>query len=600
MSLALLPADGISELLLLVALAGFSQFATTALFSSTSVSLSFSFTFLALLWFGPGGAVLTIVPVVLVHAVYPKRRPLMKVAFNFSAMALAAGVAAAVYTAAGGHTPPSGLVITLKPALLAAATYFIINTVTVSGAIGLTTERSILSVWLENHKWLSLYYAALAMITATVSVVGPRRDPGFLLLIPALIIPWAFVRLAVSRTKEFSQQKRHLKHLMAMQQVSLAVNNAASLAEVVASVAKRSQDVCGATFITLHLIDQETGELHALDIEPLRSLASIHPALRITSADLKHQEAVKPLVKRISQAVSRSGDGIPQTAIYNVLSIERRVVGVLGCLFTEEPDVSEEMSHLRHTLAQVTVSAIERMQKTQDLELSHRRLFHSQESVRKEVSSLLHGPVQTRLLVACHRLRDIEKTDLPENAGAASEVRTELRSLIEYLRSLSSQLHPSIIAVGLQPAFMSLAGRLGGVLDIEVKVDPRIEVLEAKGLLSEELRVALYRMAEEALTNTLKHAEATKATVSVTTSDGAVTLTVTDDGKGFVPSVAKRGLGLRMLHDYTNATEGLMTITSQPRAGTTIKIEMPFASAINSRTPVQTGLPAGLALPARV
>jgi hypothetical protein len=127
-----LPTEHIASLLVLIAVAGVSQFMTLSLFGPSSISLSFPFTFLSLLWFGPGAAILTNAAAVAVHAVYPERRPLSRVAFNYGSLSLAAGLAGVSYIVASGQVPPDGLMGEMFPALVAVTVYFITNSLAVS------------------------------------------------------------------------------------------------------------------------------------------------------------------------------------------------------------------------------------------------------------------------------------------------------------------------------------------------------------------------------------------------------------------------------------------------------------------------------------
>jgi signal transduction histidine kinase len=78
----------------------------------------------------------------------------------------------------------------------------------------------------------------------------------------------------------------------------------------------------------------------------------------------------------------------------------------------------------------------------------------------------------------------------------------------------------------------------------------------------------------EALTNVLKHADVTRATVSLTHEQGRLLLRVTDDGRGFNPDIASQN-GLAGLRDRTRALGGTVTIVSRPGEGTSISASLP-------------------------
>ncbi len=144
------------------------------------------------------------------------------------------------------------------------------------------------------------------------------------------------------------------------------------------------------------------------------------------------------------------------------MRVEDRLLGSLGLFFPNSVGPAGARLNLLGTLAEYAASAVDRQAKSRELELSRQRLFQSQEMVRRQVSGELHGPVQTRLLVVWHRLGQL-KTQLqtqgisPEHQKSIRGFRSELMELQEYVRSLSSQLYPPIVKVGLLPALRSLA-----------------------------------------------------------------------------------------------------------------------------------------------
>jgi two-component system, NarL family, sensor kinase len=91
----------------------------------------------------------------------------------------------------------------------------------------------------------------------------------------------------------------------------------------------------------------------------------------------------------------------------------------------------------------------------------------------------------------------------------------------------------------------------------------------------------LYRIAQEALNNCLKHARATAITVRVATAAAGVTLEITDNGRGFVPELAHEspGIGLSSMHERAEKLGGAVTVISAPGQGTTVRVQMPLPSS---------------------
>jgi signal transduction histidine kinase len=111
---------------------------------------------------------------------------------------------------------------------------------------------------------------------------------------------------------------------------------------------------------------------------------------------------------------------------------------------------------------------------------------------------------------------------------------------------------------------------------IEATVDS-----EADLRLPEQMTALLYRTAREALRNVAGHADASTVRVGVARHNGKVTLSVADDGRGFVPDDALRRpreghLGLRLLSDQARDAGGTLKIDSTPGNGATVTVEVPL------------------------
>ena len=102
------------------------------------------------------------------------------------------------------------------------------------------------------------------------------------------------------------------------------------------------------------------------------------------------------------------------------------------------------------------------------------------------------------------------------------------------------------------------------------------------GELSRGAALALYRIAQEAMGNAVTHGAATHVDVRLTRSNGRVTLSVTDDGKGFDPTRIRgsAGLGLINMRERARQLNGAFEFSSEPGRGTTVRITIPFRPAV--------------------
>jgi two-component system sensor histidine kinase UhpB len=145
----------------------------------------------------------------------------------------------------------------------------------------------------------------------------------------------------------------------------------------------------------------------------------------------------------------------------------------------------------------------------------------------------------------------------------------------EELRRVAYDLRPLVLDDhGLAPALRTLARRIGQRAGIFV------ETRWAEGeRLPGDVETAIYRIAQEALTNVVKHAGASRAVLEVGRTRHAVTLRVLDDGRGFDPRVVEKlcgGMGLEGVRQRVLALEGELTIQSRPGGGAEIRVSIPL------------------------
>ena len=222
-----------------------------------------------------------------------------------------------------------------------------------------------------------------------------------------------------------------------------------------------------------------------------------------------------------------------------------------------------------------------------DLQDSRRRIVGAQESVRREIAGHLHGRVQARMLVLRTQLyRMMRRTPeaAPEAAEQLNAIIGQLDDLVQNdITALSRRLYPSILRRGMVPALQSLADQFEPSFAVRLEIGDEFARFEAsdREAVSETVKLAAYRVAEDALTNVLKHAEASMARIQFDLVDGdTLRLTVEDDGKGFEVEGSGRGLGIEAMQDYASAVGGSCTIWSAPGRGTTVTAQLPLSEEI--------------------
>ena len=202
-----------------------------------------------------------------------------------------------------------------------------------------------------------------------------------------------------------------------------------------------------------------------------------------------------------------------------------------------------------------------------DVQASRARLVRAEEEARRRLERDLHDGAQQRLLgigLALQLARK-EVCDGTQAAELLDESGSELEAAIGDLRNLAHGIHPTVLTEqGLGAAVTALARRLA----VPVEVGGI-----TTGRLPAPVESAAYFLICEALQNTVKHARASQARISVVQADGLVRVEVSDNGIGGADPAA--GSGLRGLADRVEAVGGRLSVDSQPGCGTTVRAELP-------------------------
>ena len=211
-----------------------------------------------------------------------------------------------------------------------------------------------------------------------------------------------------------------------------------------------------------------------------------------------------------------------------------------------------------------------------------RKVLAAQEEERKRIARDLHDETAQSLLLLIHRLDAIASESRDKITQSIQEKLTQLRSLaaetLHGIRRYAQELRPAILDdLGLLAALEWLADGLITEKGIEVEVQ---DVLGQA--LPQEAQLVLFRIAQEALGNIRKHAEASKAVIRLESGVRKMRMTITDNGKGFeVPKqlsdLASTGkLGLTGMQERAYLLHGTLSIQSEPGKGTTVIVEIPL------------------------
>jgi PAS domain S-box-containing protein len=213
------------------------------------------------------------------------------------------------------------------------------------------------------------------------------------------------------------------------------------------------------------------------------------------------------------------------------------------------------------------------------------RILQAQEEERKRIARELHDETAQALSVLLANL-DLLEDRVPPNGEQVRDglqrVAVLARRALDQVRGISHDLRPSILDdAGLLPALDWLAREYeqnyGG--SVRVLSDPSVE-----GLLSPDKELAIFRIAQEAMTNSGKHGASRSVSVTLSRRGSGAQLVVQDNGHGFdvrhAPRPGKDGhLGLYGIRERAALLDGTVNIASRVGQGTTVVVEIPLAEA---------------------
>lgn len=221
-------------------------------------------------------------------------------------------------------------------------------------------------------------------------------------------------------------------------------------------------------------------------------------------------------------------------------------------------------------------------------EARRQSLAEGREKERRRLAREIHdGPVQD--LHGLHmRLASVRAVSNGEGDNGELD-GGELMRITRELRAMSADLHPPALArFGLAAALRAHAGRLA-----ERHPDLHVQLVldeDPEHCLSKQVRLALFRVAQEAMSNAAQHAQAQSVRVRLTTEENTVRLEIEDDGRGFeVPrrpgEKAQSGhYGLLGMKERTDAIGATLNVTSAPEKGTTVRVDAPCPTVSRSET----------------
>ena len=286
------------------------------------------------------------------------------------------------------------------------------------------------------------------------------------------------------------------------------------------------------------------------------------------------EDAASELGRLVRARGIRSSLGAP-------VVVEGQIWGALVAASDREEPLAEGTELRLARFTELIATTISNAASRSELIASRARIVAAGDEARRRIERNLHDGTQQRLIALGLDLQRI-RAQLPNNQQEADagleRMERDLESVLEDVRELSRGLHPPLLARrGLGPSLRALTRRSPIPVDLEIELDERPPA---------PVETALYYIVSEALTNAIRHSQASLISVSIAPDpDGAspsLRATIADDGVGGAAPV--EGSGLIGLVDRVDALGGRLVLESTQGAGTRISIVLPLAPISSSTT----------------
>jgi signal transduction histidine kinase len=270
------------------------------------------------------------------------------------------------------------------------------------------------------------------------------------------------------------------------------------------------------------------------------------------------------------------------------LKTHSRVIGTLGITRDHQgnPYTREDLTLLQNIADQAAMS-IQNAQLFRQVEGAReqlgalsRRLLEVQESERRALTTELHDRVGQNLTGLSINLQNLKALLSDEMAKTLATKFDDAQTLVEHttrqIRDIMAELHPPELEdYGLAVALETYAERAASRGNLELIADlPDL----APPPLPSDVSIALFRAAQEAISNVIKHANATQLEVSLEERDDRIRLRVGDDGRGFEPDAASQKevqtWGLKIMRERIESIGGKVQIESERGEGTRVIFEI--------------------------
>ena len=384
--------------------------------------------------------------------------------------------------------------------------------------------------------------------------------------------------VAVENARLYESATAWSQQLESLNEVGAALVGELELDPLLDLVASRLRELIGARLVAIALPSGPALRIAAADGDGAADLTEVelltHDSKTGRVLERGRSERVDSLLEdpEVNQDVARRLGAT--TGLYVPLRVRERTIGVLVAHDKVGRDQRFTSSDLRLAeqfalRASIAVDLSRRIARD-----ALRRVVAGQEVERRRLARELHdetGQALTSILLGLRAVDDAGSSDTV--AKAVGDLRELVVATLQDVRRLAVQLRPKALDdFGLAPALERLVQTFSESSGIDVDLEARL----GEERLPTEVETTLYRIVQEALTNVVKHAEASTVSILLVRRDASATVVIEDDGVGFDPGgVKESSLGLEGMRERAELHEGRLTVETSPGAGATIAVEVP-------------------------
>ena len=404
-----------------------------------------------------------------------------------------------------------------------------------------------------------------------------------------MLADWAGIAIEHARLYESSQRhgaelERAVRGLEAAREIAQAIGESTDLDRVLELIVKRGRALIHARSLLILLREGPELAVVASAGEVQDANGRRIPIDGSTSGEVllhRRAERISDLGARLRVAPDALGVENAHAGLIVPLVYRDEGVGVL-IAFDRGGDsgFGEDDEHALRSFAASAATAVATAQSVAAGRV--REALAASEGERRRWARELHDQTLQTLGALRIGLSTARRQDeLPSYRQATDSVTLELEREIANLRGIIDDLRPSVLDdFGLATALDALAKRRSND-----GLDVKCELIPPEPVLGAELDTTVYRLVQEALTNVVKHAQASRAAVMLTVAEGVITVRVQDDGQGFDADLQTAGYGMVGMHERVDLAGGTLT-TESSDAGTTVlailplPLPLPHATAI--------------------